>query len=182
MGKQGDRRDHSSLWGDPYHLPGVGQVLAITLHKEADPENSLPAEGTPRAEPGEEALKSRREGRVLHHDRVHSVSESRATQGLPATPSAVVSGSVTLRQKTVTCPKGSSSHYPTTAGCCPDSQDPGPFPKEDCKTGQGSQEHQGSRESFSASSWLEEGPEPWDHPFQPSFEPHTHLYPAKFQK
>lgn len=119
VGKQGDRRDHSSLWGDPYHLPGVGQVLAITLHKEADPENSLPTEGTPRAEPGEEALESRREGRVSHHDRVHSVSESRATQGLPATPSAVVSSSVTLRRKTVMCPKGSSSHHPTNGWVLP---------------------------------------------------------------
>lgn len=42
----------TAIWGeDPYHLPGVGQVLALHCTKK----QSLPTEGTPRAEAGEEA-------------------------------------------------------------------------------------------------------------------------------
>lgn len=29
VGRQGDGREHSSLWEDPYHLSGVGHVLAL---------------------------------------------------------------------------------------------------------------------------------------------------------
>lgn len=29
VGRQGDRKDHSSLWEDSYHLPGVEYVLAL---------------------------------------------------------------------------------------------------------------------------------------------------------
>lgn len=136
--------------GRPLPPSRGGAGPCFTLHKEAAHENSLPTEGTPGAEAGEEALESKREGRVSHHDRVHSVSESRATQGLPATPSVVASSSVSLRQNTVMGLKGSSD--PTTTGCCPDSQDLGPFPKEECKRDRAPQEHWCSkaqrRESF----------------------------------
>lgn len=60
-------------------------------------------------------LGSRRAGRVSLHDRLSSVSECRATSGLPVT-ALVVSSTVSLRQKTVLCLKGSSGHYPTLLG------------------------------------------------------------------
>lgn len=58
---------------------------------------------------------SRRAELISFHDRIHTVSQSRAALGLPATASAV-SSSVSLRQDTVLCLKGSSGHEPTVLG------------------------------------------------------------------
>lgn len=114
--------------------PSWGGICpCITLHKEAVPENSLPTEGTPRAGAGEEALESGREGRVSGHDRVHSVSDSRATQGLPTTPSVVVSSSVSLRQIVLCASRDLQATIPQQLGVAltPRTQDP--FPKKIAK-------------------------------------------------
>lgn len=157
MGSQEVGKDFcQGLWGWGPQQSG-GKTLTTflgwdrSLHYTAQRSRVFPL----REHPELRLERKQEEGRASHHDRVHSVSESRATQGLPATPSVVLSSSVSLRQNTIVCLKGSSSHYPTTTGCCPDSQDRGPFSKEDCKRDRAPQEQQcckvPCRESFPTS-------------------------------